>query len=107
MWSRNLFDEHRRSSLEHPKTISCLICRAGFLTLKTPSRHQRVTAVAADVLELRDCVRYDDGEPVLRLALHSMRHGLATWLPYCGASERDPAYAPELFAEQDDALYSQ
>jgi len=37
-------------------------------------------AVAADVLELRDGVLYYDGEPVLRFGLHSMRHGLATWL---------------------------
>ena len=37
-------------------------------------------AVAADVLELRDGVRYYDGEPVRRFGLHSMRHGLATWL---------------------------
>jgi hypothetical protein len=31
------------------------------------------------------------------------------WPPGCpivSASEPDPAYAPELFAEQDDALYS-
>jgi integrase len=37
-------------------------------------------AVAADVLGLRDGVRYYDGEAVRRLGLHSMRHGLATWL---------------------------
>jgi integrase len=37
-------------------------------------------AVAADILELRDGVRYYDGKPVLRFGLHSMRHGLATWL---------------------------
>ena len=37
-------------------------------------------AVAADVLEMLDGVRYYDGEPVLRFGLHSMRHGLATWL---------------------------
>jgi hypothetical protein len=69
MRSRNLFDKHRRSSLEHP--------------------------------------RYEDGEPVLRFGLHSMATDWPPGCPIVSASERDPAYPPELFAEQDDALYSQ
>ena len=37
-------------------------------------------AIAAGVLELRDGVRYYDGEPVRRFGLHAMRHGLGSWL---------------------------
>ena len=44
MWSRDLFDKHRRSSLEHPKKFLCLICRAGFLHLKFPRGVNEVPA---------------------------------------------------------------
>ena len=65
-------------------------------------------AVAADVLELRDGVRYYDGEPVrrFRTSFDAPRTGHLVGRSW-GASERDPAYAPALFAEHDDGLYSQ
>jgi hypothetical protein len=84
MRSRDLFDKHRRSSLEHPKKFSCLICRQAFLDSNPPRGVNECLFTTPDGVPAfaemlgrscetspKDCHVGNKGSPVLLLRVSS------------------------------------